>query len=283
MRSWPVIEDPATLEWLGLDHDGWVAALRRRIGGIPPRVLDEAKAAHALAYPWARPEGSYVLRDGVVTAVEDRAVVEEFAEGRYPLVAFGANGAPSRLQERFADFPEARDRNALVLTGWLHEVDVAAQATPTAFGYVPAVLVACPGTAVRASVLWLTSNQLAKITLMELGYHFGRLDRAHFEMDEAGITVEDLFAYVSRGGALNVDGEPVALAAVPARNRTLRAVTQEEALDLLARLAIGPDARVQDVMRLSFEAPSELLGRLAEKTWPDAVRMPDDHWTPYPT
>lgn len=283
MRSWPVIEDAATLEWLALDHDAWVEAMRGIVRRFGSREFDEAALERALGYPWERPEGSYVLRDGVVSDVHDRSVVEEFAVGRFPLVAFGANGAPARLVERFAAFEEPRDRDVLVLTGWLHDVEIAAGATVTIFGNVPAVLVPCPGTAVRAAALWLTSTQLAAITKMELGYHFGRLERAWFEMDEAGVTVDELFAYVHRIGALCLDGESVALAAVPARDRSLRAMTQEELLDRLAALVIGPEARAEDLVRRCLDDVSSVFETMRGATWPHAIRLPDDHWTPYPT
>lgn len=243
---------------------------------------------HGLAYPWERPAGSYVLRGGQVEVIGDsdpgdrRAVVSAFAQDRHPLVAFGANGAPSRLQDRFAAFENPADREALVLTGELHDVDVAAQASPTAFGFVPGVLIASPGTAVRASVLWLTPLQLATLTFAELGYRLGRLDRARFVMDEADVTVDDLFAYVTRVGALRLDGEPVALAAITATGRTARTMTQEELLGAVAAMLLGPEARARDLARMCFEDMPAVLRRLIPMTWPQAIRLPDDHWTPYP-
>jgi hypothetical protein len=288
VRGWPPIDDPKVLEWLTLDHDAWRAVLTERIRGFGSRRLDPAALGHALEYPWERPGGSYVLRDGEVELVEAmepserRAVVSEFSAERYPLVAFGANGAPARLRDRFARFEDPADRSALVLTGELHDVDVGAQASPTAYGSVPAVLIASPGTAVRASLLWLTPVQLAEITIAELGYRFGRLDRAHFTMDETGVEVDELFAYVSRIGALRLDGEPVVLAAVPARGRSARAMSQEEVLDALAAMVLGPSARAEDVVRLCFEDTLALLEKVAPITWPTAVRLPEDHWTPYP-
>jgi hypothetical protein len=209
-------------------------------------------------------------------------VVSKFAGERYPLIAFGANGAPARLRDRFAGFDDPADRAALVLAGELHDMDVGAQASPTAFGSMPGVLFPSPGTAVRASLLWLTPVQLAELTIAELGYRFGRLDRAHFTMDEAGVEVDELFVYVSRIGALRLDGEPVALAAVPATGRSVRAMTQEELLDALAALVLGPSARAEDVVRLCFEDMPGLMEKVAPITWPTAVRLPEDHWTPYP-
>ena len=287
-RGWPPIHDPQVLEWLALDDEAWLAALLKRAGAFGRRPYDAAAFEHALNYPWERPAGSFVLRDGEIEEVEEmapagrRAVVSAFARDRHPLVAFGANGAPSRLQARFATFDDPADRSVLVLTGHLHGVDVGAQASPTAFGSMPGALFASPGTAVRASVLWLTPLQFAQLTKAELGYRFGRLDRARFVMDEAGVSVDDAFAYVSRIGALRVDGEPVALAAIPAIGRSARAMTQEQVLDVVAALALGPSARAADLVRMCFEDIVTLAQEIAPLTWPTAVRLPADQWTPYP-
>jgi len=288
MRDWPPIDDPRVLEWLALDDEAWRAVLEQRIRGFGPRPFDAAVLEHALGYPWERPAGSYVLREGEVDPIEamtpaDRlGVVAAFARDRHPLVAFGANGAPVRLQDRFAAFDDPADREALVLTGELHDVDVGAQASPTAFGTVPGALFASPGTAVRAAILWLTPLQLAELTIAELGYRLGRLDRAHFVMDEAGVEVDDLYAFVSRVGALRLDGDPVALAAIPARGRTARAMTQEQLLDAMGALAFDPPVRAADVARMCFADMPALAERIFPLTWPTAVRLPDDHWTPYP-
>ncbi len=288
MRDWPPIHDPRVLEWLALDDEAWLAVLQQRVGGFGSRPYDAAALEHALGYPWERPAGSYVLRDGEIELVEDmapgdrRATVSAFARDRHPLVAFGANGAPSRLQTRFAAFEDPADRAVLVLAGDLHGVDVGAQAAPSVFGSMPGALFASPGTAVRAAVLWLTPAQVAELTLAELGYRLGRLDRARFTMDEAGVEVDDVFAYVSRIGALRLDGEPVALAAIPATGRSARALTQEQLLDAVAALVLGPEARAGDVVRMCCEDIFALAPRIAELMWPTALRLPDDHWTPYP-
>ena len=288
MRDWPPIDDPQVLEWLGLGFDDWLAWLRRLVGDFGPRPYDAAALERALSYPWERPAGSFVLRDGAVEQVEDmdphdrRAVVAAFARDRHPLVAFGANGAPSRLQERFVAFDDPADRTVLGLTGELHGLDVGAQASPTAYGTMPGALFASPGTAVRAAMLWLTPPQLTVLTKAELGYRLGRLDRARFEMDEAGATVDDVLAFVSRIGALRIDGEPVALAAIPATGRTARAMTQEQILHAVAALALGPSVRAADLVRMCYEDIPAVAQTIAPLTWPTAVRLPEDQWTPYP-
>lgn len=288
MRDWPPIHDPRVLEWLALDHDAWRAALAERVRAFGSRRFDQAAYEHALLYPWERPAGSYLLRGSDVVLVDEmdpgerRAVVSSFSRERDPLITFGANGAPSRLESRFEELDDPEDRTILVLTGTLHGLDVGAQASPTAFGSMPGALFASPGTAVRASLLWVTPRQLAALTIMELGYHLGRLDRARFVMDEAEVEVDDLFAYISRIGALRLDGGPVALAAIPATGRTAPAMTQEELLDTIAALALGPGARAADVVRMCVEDTVALLEKVTPLTWPTAIRLPDDHWTRYP-
>ena len=289
MRAWPPIHDPELIEWLALDDKAWGAWLQERVLQLGERPFDADAFAYALGYPWERPSGSFALRDGQVTVIEDlspatrKELVTEFARDRHPLVAFGANGAPARLQERFSAFSDPADRDALVLTGWLHEVDVCGQPNPTPFGWVPGVLIASPGTAVRASVLWLTPTQLAELVRAELSYRLGRLDRARFTMDEAGVEVEDLFAFVSRIGALRLDGGPIALAAVPATGRSAPAMTQEELLEAIGRLALGRRVSVEQVGRMIFEDFLGFAGKLIPLAWEQTLRLPDEAWTPYPS
>jgi hypothetical protein len=276
------------LEWLALDDESWRAWISKRLRNVGARPFDAAAFAYSLRYPWERPAGSFALRGGEVTLLDDlplpdrEALVREFASERYPLVSFGANGAPARLQERFAEFSEPADRDVLVLSGWLHEVDVCAQPAPTPFGWVPGVLIASPGTAVRASVLWLTPTQLTQLVKAELSYRFGRLDRAHFLMDEAGVDVEDLFAFVSRIGAMRVGGEPIALAAVPATGRSIRAMTQEQLLETIGALALGRPTSVEEMGRILFADPLAFVEKARALALDDALKLPVDHWTPYP-
>ena len=83
-------------------------------------------------------------------------MVADFAQDRYPLLSFGGNGAPSWLATKFAHFSDEADREALVLTGELHDFDVGVAPTLSPIGYMPAALFASPGTAVRAAVVWAT-------------------------------------------------------------------------------------------------------------------------------
>lgn len=285
MRDWPPITEPELVERLRLDLDGWADLMLRFGTALGQREHEPAHLDRALGYPWQRPERSYVLRDGAVTLVDDldpgerRATIAAFTgEDRHPLLAFGSNAAPGQLRLKVAHLEE---RDVLVLAGHLHGYDVGAGAAPTAYGSMPGALFASPGTAVRAAVLWVTAEQATQLTWSELGYVLGRLDEGRFEMDEADVAVEELFAYVHRIGAYCIDDEPVALAAVPARDRTARAVTQRQLLDGVAPLLLGDGADAGALVRAVFDDMAAVFARSREVLWPRSRRLPAGSWTPF--
>jgi hypothetical protein len=263
------------------DHE-WLPALMARAAGVETPPFTEAAYRFGLAYPWERPAGSYLLRNGEVGPIAE-VDLEAFTADRHPLVTFGANGAPRRLIERFAGFAGPSDREVLVLTGHLHDFDVGANVVPVPYGAVPAILFHSPGTAVRAAVLWLTPLQVETLVFAELGYRLGRLDSARFEIDEMDLAIDAVFAFVGRTGALRLDGDPVALAAVPARDRTARAMTQEELLAALGDLAFGPGTTPREIARRCFEDHGSVVQALLPLTGPAALPLPAGCWTPFPS
>ncbi len=287
MRDWPPITEPELLERLALDDEEFFAALRDVIEALPRRQYNPAFFEHARGYPFERPSGSYVLRGETVELLRDLGAAERgsmiaaLTADRHPIVSFGANASPSRLSMKFAHFSEEADREALVLTGELHDLDIGAVASAPLVGYMPASLFASPGTAVRAAVTWVTPAQVTQLAWTETTYRLGRLEEARFEPDEGDLEIEDLFAFVSRLGALCIDGAPVALAAVPARNRTAAALSQEELLDVVAGLVLGPGAGAEDLARASCDDMPAVLTRASETVWPRGRRL-SSRWTPYP-
>jgi hypothetical protein len=286
VRPWPPISEPELVQRLALDDEAFMQLVERLAKAIGRREFTREAYERALSYPWERPGGSYVLREdrveafGDLPAAERSSTLAEFTADRHPMVSFGANGSPSALRIKFAHFPERSDREILVLTGHLLDVDVGAIAAPGMMGYMPATLFASPGTAVRAAVVWATPAQATQLAWSEVGYRLGRLDEARFEMDEAEIEVEDVFAFVSRFGAFCVEGRPIALAAIPARGRTAVPLSQEELLDGVAGMLLGPDARAEDLVRAAFDDMSDLFARgarLREESQPLLSA-----WTPFP-
>ncbi len=252
-----------------------------------PREFGPLAFERALGYPWDRPAGSYILRGENVELLDEidrgkrASIVGDFTKERHPLLSFGGNGAPNWLTEKFAHFPDEEDRTVLVLAGDLHEFDVGAAASLAPVGCMSATLFASPGTVVRAAIVWATLAQVAQLTWSEIPYLLGRLDDAHFAMDEADVGVDGIFAYVHRLGSFCIDGSPIALAAIPAAGRIAPEMTQEQLLDLAACLVMGPDARAEDLVRAIYEDMAGVTKRASESIWTSSQPL-EANWTPYP-
>jgi hypothetical protein len=290
MSRWPPIEEPELLARLAMED----AAFRRMIGeiagAVPAREFAAAALEHAAGYPWVRPPGSYELRDGearLLSSLEEadrEQVISRYrdpAAGRAPLLAIGSNAAPEVLERKFAHFEEAEDRAVLALTGWLRDFDVGAAATVALYGAMPATIFPSQGTEAAATVLWVTPTQFTQLTWSEVSYWLGRL-HTRFAVEEAEVVFDDVLVFVSRFGCFCPEGEPVALAAVPARRRTTMALTQEQLLDAAAALALGPGATAEDLVRACCEDMGQLAVRLADTVWRHSCPFESSHWTPYP-
>jgi hypothetical protein len=287
MREWPPIDEPELLARLALDDDEFFAAAHKLAAAWGRREYTPELLEKALGYPWDRPQSSYLLRDGEVTLLSELdqaqgvSIVAAFRADRYPILAFGGNAAPSWLTVKFGHFPDREDRDLLVLAGELHDIDVGATASLSPMGNMPGTLFASPGTAVRATMIWCTAAQITQLTWTEIPYLLARLDDAVFTMDEADVEVEEVFAYVSRYGAFCVDETPIALAAIPARNRTAKALTQEQLLDLVAPRVLSDGARAEDLVRAVWADMAGIFPRVAETVWPSSQQL-QAPWTRYP-
>jgi hypothetical protein len=287
VREWPPIAEPELLERLAFDNEQFLTFIHNLAAAWGRREYQPELFERALTYPWERPAGSYLLRDSDFELLEDldpakrESIARDFTRDRYPILSIGGNGAPEWLTTKFAHFPDQEDRSVLVLTGDLHGLDVGAAAELTPLGYMPANLFASPGTAVRAALIWATAAQVTQLTWSEVSYSLGRLDEARFVVDETDLQVEEVFAYITRFGTFCVDGAPVALAAIPATRRTANALTQEELLDVVARLVIGADAKAEDLVRAIFDDKADINVRAAETLWPSGQQL-QMRWTSFP-
>lgn len=290
MASWPAIDAPELRARLALDDAGIDAHLAGYIARFGTRTCDAAAVRRAFDYPWSRPARSYLLTDGAVEVLDELepgnrdevlAVLAREDGGRIPLLAIGSNGAPGTLRGKFAHFADAVDRTVLVLTGQLHDFDIGVSPRPTVYGALPATLFESPGTRTRCAVLWVTPAQFQQLTWSEVSYALGRL-AARFTGDDPGCDRDDVLAFVSRFGNLCVGGEPAALAAIPARDRTARALTEEQLLDHAATLVLGDGARAEDLVRAVFTDMAGLAPRARAAL--DTARRPfaSERWTPYP-
>lgn len=242
--------DPALVERLSLAADDFDAMVDAFTATVPARAADDAFRERALTYPWSRPDGTYLL-DGttvVAAAALDRTARASLRGApRVPVLAIGSNGAPSALIRKFSGLA-GEDARILVETGEVVDLDIGAVAVPTLYGSFPATPIQSPGTHVRASLLWATRAQLEVLTWSEISYWLGRLTGHPFVPDDGERPVEGYFVYVARWGALRLDEERLALAAIGARHRTARAVSQVELLSATARLWLGEPAGATDLL-----------------------------------
>ncbi len=289
MPEWPPIDEPELRKRLAMDDEEFAAFIRGVVSQLAPRACDAAAVALAVGYPWERPAGSYLLAAGAVdplVAMEARArelLIARFATAdgrRLPILSIGSNAAPTALERKFAHFGDAEDRTVLALTGRLHEFDIGVAAQPTMYGSMPATLFRSPGTAVRATMLWVTPAQFTQLAWSEITYRLGRL-RARFAVEEIAVGFEEVLVFVSRFGTFCPRGEPVALAATAATGRTAVALTEEQLLDAAATLAIGSDANAETLVRAIFEDPAATVAKIAATVHKAALPFASEGWAPF--
>lgn len=167
-------------------------------------------------YPGARPESSFLHRDGRGYALPDRLDID----GRLPVLAYGSNACPSKitwLRENLGLRGEVivlRARCAGLAAVWgagLRARD----------GQRTATLTAMPGV-VETHAVWLaTPEQVAVLDVCEgrgERYHLASLGAAESITVDGGLDLPEIFAYVGAGPArmpLLVDGRPVRVTELP--------------------------------------------------------------------
>jgi hypothetical protein len=290
MGDWPEITEPLLRERQGMSDEKFFEFLAGLLEAIPPRQLDDEHYERAIGYPWERPPGSCFVTDEGVEDLADmnaghreelvRKYVYESAD-RVPLLTYGANGSPERLALKLAHLPDG-DREALILAGNLEDFDVGAAAQPPVWSSMPATLVPSPGTAVRVAVLFLTPIQFTALWWTELSYLVGELTGVTVTTDSTEEPIERVILFISRFGAFCVDGAPVVMAAIPARNRSLTALTQTEILDDAARICIGESSTARDLIKASFENPAPFMADRYASFRAASVPFESERWRQMP-
>jgi hypothetical protein len=185
----------------------------------------------ALDYPYAAPERSYLYRDG---AAAELPAGHPDLEGRTPLLAYGANAAPAALARKLGPLPEV---GMPVLRAQLEGFDVVYSAHVSPYGAVPATLIESTGTTAPVFVLHPTPDQCALLTASEPNYDL--------------VEVNGVAAYRSKHGPLELDGSPVALAAVRSAGRTLPELDEPAILER-ARAHLEPQLSLEEFIRASI-------------------------------
>ncbi|HYP56142.1 MAG TPA: hypothetical protein VEQ41_07570 [Solirubrobacterales bacterium] len=174
----------------------------------------------ALDYPFGIPSRSYALVDG--EAVEPERAEVDVGERR-ALLAYGSNAAPEVLSRKLAAAPDP----VPVLRTTLRDFDVVYSAHVSPYGAIPATLARSPGTEVRAFVAYLTAEQLDLVSATEPNYDLARFDRPSCTL-ERGAAPAELSVYLSKHGALLIDGRQVALSEIEAEGRRFPEMGQRQ-------------------------------------------------------
>jgi hypothetical protein len=289
MADWPQITEPLLRERQRMSDGEFFEFLTALLEAIGTRELEDEHYERAIGYPWDRPPGSCLVSDEGVEHLSDvdadRRVelVGRYVGGGYriPLLAYGANGSPERLALKLAHLPDGH-REALILVGDLEDFDVGVAAQPPIFSSMPATLIPSPGTAVRVAVLFLTQVQFTALWWTELSYKLGALADITMTTDAMEEPIKRVILFISRWGAFCLDGAPVAMVAVAARNRTSRALTQTEILDAAARISNGEGAVARDLIRESFENPARFLADHHPDFRAASLPFKSKHWAEIP-
>ncbi len=256
-----------------------LAAALDRAGAMwtPPADMDPLE--RALSYPYETPAHSYLFRNGAAAAALIGAADRD---GRIPVLACGSNRAPAQLARKFAEFPDAAIPVERVT---LQDFDAVYAAHISGYGAIAATLQHCPGCAVELFVTWLPEQVMDRMHASEgrgIFYDYVRLDGVAL-VDEGGAAVAPVYAYAFRGGCLNLDGAPAAVAAVPARNRRFRALDQRAVQDAV-RVKLGDPRPLPDFVLAAIADRAERLAREARLcadalpfAWTRAAVIPAGH------
>ncbi|HEU5302611.1 MAG TPA: hypothetical protein VFW06_10280 [Acidimicrobiia bacterium] len=224
----------------------------------------------ALAYPYEIPRRSYVFdpMTGHTHPLVDAGAEVAADRDRTPVLAIASNAAPEQLARKLGARTATSDPVVAVRVT-VRDHDVVYAARVSAYGAIPATLVESADTEVDLHVLLLTPQQreaLDRSESLESAYALHTIPR---DLVDGGPGLrEDLVTYVAAAGPLRIDGEPIGLAATPARSarrprwdqaRVLQVVAERcglEVTDWITR--VTTDDRALDAMRAQLRAWSEV-------------------------
>lgn len=201
--------------------------------------------ARAAAYPYAAPLRSFVQLGG--EAHELPAEGPDLS-GRRPLLAYGANAAPSVLAVKLADLPQLP---LPLLRAQLEDFDIVYSAHISPYGAVPSTLQRSPGTTVPVFVAYPTEEQEDLLSATEPNYELRRLDAVAVRT-ELGESLSALGAYLSRHGCLTLEGSEVALAAVEPAGRRFPSLGEVEVLERVRHI-LAPELDLERFVASSLD------------------------------
>jgi hypothetical protein len=232
--------------------------------------MSDPAVAHALAYPFGIPSGSYLLAGGQAVALNGAGPA---VDGREAVLAFGANASPAALAAKLGD--RAAAASVPVVAGDLHGFDVVHSAHVSPYGSIPGTLQHSPDAVAAVHVVHLLVEELAAVHRSEPNYVFARLRDIDLRL-EGGARLDSVYAYVSRHGCLRLEGAHVGVAAIPVLGRTWPALDQPAML-AAARDLLAPDDDLDDFVLAQATDPEVATARTSELKR-DALPFAWSHW-----
>lgn len=206
-------------------------------------LAEQSEAQRASDYPYAAPEGAFILENGRLREFDDAAVLQ----GRTAVLSVGSNRAPVQLLRKFGNAALVPVTPAI-----LHDCDIVHAATVSYYGAVSCTAFPSSGTDVMLNVAWLDEAQLQVMHRTEavgVAYDYVRLFTGtvtHLPVLSAGGDIvspsQPVFGYSARSGVLDLGaGQPGGLARIPARNRRFPTLAQERAAALVHSFVSATD------------------------------------------
>jgi hypothetical protein len=195
-------------------------------------------------YPGQIPDYSYLLVGDVVHPLEAGStgrLLESLGDSllrlgvaplgdRHPVLFYGSNAAPAQLARKYG--ASSADGVVPVVLGVVDGLDAVYSSHVSPYGAVPATLIASPGTSLSVHVGLLHDDQLGVLDQTEPNYHRRTLSGRDYRASLApGEALDSSTAYLSRHGALLLDGAPRRVAGVRAEGSSLEAATEEMVLE----------------------------------------------------
>ncbi|MFN9486461.1 MAG: hypothetical protein ACK6BM_07420 [Cyanobacteriota bacterium] len=196
---------------------------------------------------------------------------ENAGKKRTPVIAYGSNPAPWVLIEKFTRSTGSnKEYNGSmvipVTKATLRNFDITWLPYITDDAGLPATLSASPGTEVEVWLTWLDDDQLALMNTSEFVGQAGSMYSLNVmprqQLNTKGYTLqEDPLVYVSCYGSLRAaNGDALAIAQIPARNRKLQAMNTIDTMAYAAK-------------RLAFKGTGfELLADNARNLHKESIR-----------
>jgi len=201
-------------------------------------LSDVDRARH---YPYAAPDGGYVLAHGALYRLEQTQIDRHtwLFEGRVPVLSVGSNRAPFQLHRKFGGAAIVP-----VTPARLFDCDIVHAAMLGYYAAVPCTAYPCEGCVVSLNVAWLDAAQLLQMHRTEgIGVAYDYVEMQNVQHDVV-VPEKPVFGYAARSGVLDCgDGRPAALPVIKATGRQFQTLDQAAAAALVRRLTGYDDNR----------------------------------------